>query len=132
VITKKIIELKRISLEALQRAMNLETAGNWEAAVRAYAEFIERYGDAPEADMAYYRKGHVEMVSLKNHRAAVESFQRLLARYPDAMTRAEAYFGLAQAYRSLGDTAKARETLDFLVRKYGDTMAAEEARKVKW
>ena len=47
------------------------------------------------------------------------------------MTRAEAYYGLVMVYKAMGNISKAKETLNFLLDKYGDTFAAEEARKLK-
>jgi TolA-binding protein len=99
--------------------------------VATYARFIEAYDDTADADSAYYRKGHIEMINLQRYADALATFTALVNRYPDTMVRAEAYYGLARTHYLMGNRERARATLDYLLEKYGDTYAAEEARKIR-
>lgn len=127
-VIEKSIKLAALSRKLLNEAYNLERSGNMENAVRLYDEFIAKYGDATEVNEALYRKGHL-LISLKRYNEAVTTFESLVKKYPDAMTRAEAYFGLAKAYYSMGDLARAKSAKSFLLERFGETYTAEEARR---
>ncbi|MCU0847452.1 MAG: PEGA domain-containing protein [Spirochaetes bacterium] len=127
-INSKSVNLERLSLQLFQSGLGLENSGNWEGAVASYKKFIDEYSDSPEVNQAYYRKGHIEMVNLKRFPEALETFQTLVNRYPDAMIRAEAYYGMAKVYHVMGNKSKTRDTLKYIIEHYGETPAAEEAR----
>ena len=125
------IELAPLSMKLIEEAYLYEKAGKWEEAVDTYSKFIDAYGDTSDADSAYYRKGHIEMINLKRYRDALATFTALVNRYPDTMTRAEAYYGLARTHFLMGNSKEARAVLDYLLEKYSDTYAAEEAKKIR-
>ncbi|HSV97471.1 MAG TPA: tetratricopeptide repeat protein, partial [Spirochaetota bacterium] len=93
-----------------------------------YQEFIDRYGESEFANMAYYRRGHILQFYLKQHDEAVACFETLIGRYPDAMTRAEAYLGLARTYRAMGREERALTIVRTLVEKFPDSLSTEEAK----
>lgn len=127
-ILDKKIKLEALSRQLLNDAFSLERKGNIEGAIKLYDEFIARYGEAIEVNEALYRKGHL-LISLKRYSDAVATFDSLVKKYPDALMRAEAYFGLAKSYYLMGDLEKARLTKNFLLERFGETYTAEEARK---
>jgi len=131
-ITELNITLNEVPFKLLEKAMDFERRKNWNGAVAAYSEFIRDYGDTREADSAYYRKGHIEMMYLKNYKDALATFEALVKRYPDTMIRAEGYYGIMRAYEFLGDRKKASETRDYILSYYGETNAADEASKVTY
>lgn len=127
-VIEKSIKLDALSRKLLNEAFDFERRGNMEKAIRLYDDFIEKYGEATEVNEALYRKGHL-LISLKRYNEAVITFESLVKKYPDALTRAEAYYGLAKAYYSMGDIARAKSTKSFLLERFGETYTAEEARR---
>ena len=126
--TALALRMERISQRLLQEAFAFEQKNDWEAALGKYQEFIDRYGDSEAANMAYYRRGHILQFYLKRNDEAVTCFEALIARYPDAMTRAEAYLGLARTYRAMGREEKAVSIVRTLVEKFPDSLSTEEAK----
>ncbi len=122
------IKLEGLSRKLLNDAFNLERSGNLEGAIKLYDEFIAKYGEATEVNEALYRKGHL-LINLKRYNDAVTTFDSLVKKYPDALTRAEAYYGLAKAYHLMGDIEKAKSTKNFLLERFSETYTAEEARR---
>ncbi len=127
-VTELSIRLEKISEKMMAEAMNLEAIGRYSDAVKKYDEFIKEIGDTPEANVALYRKGHLLLLSKKDYEKARETFMQLLDRYPDAMTRAEGYYGLVLTYKEMGNAEMAKSTLKFLLDHYGETPAADTAR----
>jgi len=134
--SKKIIEqqivLKVVPFKMFENAMMFERKRDWTGAIKAYSEFIKEYDDTVEADGAYYRKGHLEMMYVKNYQNALDTFQSLVKRYPDAMMRAEGYYGMMRAYELMGNKEKALEIKQYILVNYGETNAAEEAKKLNF
>ncbi len=130
-IIKHKIKMDILSMELIKQAFNLESAQNWAGALAAYEKFIEKYGNNEEVNNIYYRKGHLELVQLKNYSGALNTFTALVNRYPEAMVRAEGYFGIARTQLAMGNREKSQEALNYLLEKYGDTPAAEEALVLK-
>ena len=130
-INKITIKMPPISTKLLKVAAQYEKRKDYKTAVQKYQEFIDQYNETREANQAYYRMGHVMLINLKNYSDALKTFQTLVNRYPDAMTRAEAYFGMANTYLAMGNRAKARETISYIIEKYPETFAAEEAKMRK-
>lgn len=134
--SKKILEqqivLEEVPYKIFQNAMDFERKRDWAAAIAAYTEFIAEYGDTKEADGAYYRKGHLEMMYMKNYQAALNSFESLVNRYPDTIMRAEGYYGMMRTYELTGNTQKAAGIKHYILENYPETNAAEEARKMKY
>lgn len=124
------VVLQEVPFKILQNAMLFERKHDWTGAIAAYADFINNYGDTKEADMAYYRKGHLEMMYMKNNQNALTTFETLVKRYPDAVIRAEGYYGMMRAYEFMGNKQKAKDIKQYILDYYGETNAAEEARKI--
>jgi TolB-like protein len=121
------IALPQLSRTLLLAGLNEEQRKKWKSAIAKYEEFITKYGDANEVNEAYYRKGHVLLNYLNDYEGALKVFEALIARYPDSMTRAEAYFGIARAYKEMGKPEKVKETVQILRDKFPAEIATEEA-----
>jgi TolA-binding protein len=130
-VTAETISLVMLDTTLMQKAFQLEQQGKWKEACGAYDEFVSKFRNNQESNIALYRKGHVAMIYLRNYASAVETFNELIRRYPDAMTRAEAYYGLILAFKAMGNIEKARKNYSYLMEKYGETSAAERARGVQ-
>ncbi|HRX48705.1 MAG TPA: PEGA domain-containing protein [Spirochaetota bacterium] len=131
-IIEKNIVLREVPFKLLQNAMDFERRKDWKGAVAAYSDFIKEYGDTREADSAYYRKGHIEMMYMNAYQDALATFEALVKRYPDTIIRAEGYYGIMRAYEFLGDKVKAAETKNYILSYYAETNAAEEASKISY
>lgn len=127
-VTEETITMQTVSLALFVDAFNLERSKKWEDAVSRYDEFIKTYNDTEEANQAYYRKGHIQLLYLNDRDSAIKTFEELIARYPDSMTRAEAYFGMARAYKGMGQNDMLAQTLAILRDKFPNEIATEEAR----
>jgi TolA-binding protein/TolB-like protein len=136
ILSKKMIEqpvvLKPVPFKIFENAMQFEKKKDWAGAIKAYSEFITEYNDTVEADSAYYRKGHLEMMYTKNYNDALNTFESLVKRYPEAVIRAEGYYGMMRAYELIGNKQKASEIKQYILANYGETNAAVEARKLKF
>ncbi|MBN2401787.1 MAG: tetratricopeptide repeat protein [Spirochaetes bacterium] len=122
------IPLSSVDKKLIFTAQNFERKKNYAAAVESYKEFIQKYGDTREADVAYYRMGHVLLVNLKKYNEALDTFQALVNKYPDTNIRAEAYYGMANCYREMDDELMAKEIVNYIIKRYPETFAAEMAK----
>ncbi len=129
-VAEMTIRLERISDRLLRDAMILESRGKYAEAVIKYDEFIHEIGDTPEAYAAMYRKGHVILLHVKDYNSALEAFNALVGRYPDAITRAEGYFGIAMTYRAMGNIPMAKSTAKYILDYYPESYSAEAAREM--
>ena len=60
------------------------TDGDYKGALREYEKIIEDYPKSTVADDAYYWQGLTYYLSLNNTEAALNSFQTLVNKYPEA------------------------------------------------
>jgi TolA-binding protein/TolB-like protein len=134
--SKKIMDqtivLKPVPFKIFENAMQFEKKRDWAGAIKAYSDFIKEYDDTVEADSAYYRKGHLEMMYTKNYQDALNTFEALVKRYPDAMIRAEGYYGMMRAYELMGNKQKALEIKQYILANYVETNAAVEAKTLNF
>jgi tetratricopeptide (TPR) repeat protein len=124
------ITMKAVSLKVFDTALAFERNKNWSGAVTAYGDIITAYRGTSAANQAAYRKGHIEMQYLKDYDAAMKTFTDLVNEYPDTFIRAEAYYGLLKVYEHKGNTQKAAEFRDYILKNYGETNAAASVRGV--
>ena len=100
---------------ARQRLLALDYAG----AQQAYQEFINKFGDDPQAGEAYFWLGE----TLHQQNAYAESGQAyttMIRSFPDDARAPDALARLARSMRLIGDTAKACQALDTLPKRYPD------------
>jgi len=88
----------------LKLAENLLAAGNWEEAGRIYETIVKEHRDAAEA---YYGIGRIRAAN-GDLTAAVESYRRACEVFP---AYGAAHYGLALAYRKLGDSPRSEDHL---------------------
>jgi TolA-binding protein len=127
-INKSTVTMIPVSTKLYEEAVRLEQSKKWQGAIDKYSEFAAKYDSTDEANKALYRKGHILLLFMNNAKGALETFESLVQRYPDAETRAEAYFGMARSYKVMGDTALLKQTLDILYSRFPNEIATEEAR----
>lgn len=98
---------------ARQRLLALDYAG----AQQAYQQFIDKFGDDPQAGEAYFWLGE----TLHQQNAYAESGQAyttMIRSFPDDERAPDALARLARSMRLIGDTAKACQALDTLPKRY--------------
>jgi tetratricopeptide (TPR) repeat protein len=88
----------------LKLAENLLAAGDWEEAGKTYEAIVKEHRDAAEA---YYGIGRIRAAN-GDLEAAVESYRKACELFP---AYGAAHYGLALAYRKLGDGRKSEEQL---------------------
>jgi len=127
-VASESIKLGVLSRQLFNEAFAAESRKDWKGAIAKYDEFIKLYDNTEDANQAYYRKGHVLLLYMNDKEGALKTFEALILRYPDSMTRAEAYFGVARAYKEMGNAEKVTETVTILRSKFPNEIATEEAK----
>lgn len=127
-VTDKTIVLSQISTALYDQAVQFEQRKDWKGAIAKYDEFINKYATSDDVNKALYRKGHIMLLYMNNADGSLATFESLVKRYPDAETRAEAYFGIARSYKAMGKEDLLKTTLQILYQKFPDEIATEEAR----
>lgn len=102
---------------AYDDALALVRAKKCAAALDAFAGFIVRWPDHPNADNAMYWRGecYVELGDLPR---AVEQFEGTIARFPLGNKVPDALLKLGLSYQKLGNQARAKDAFERLEREY--------------
>lgn len=114
--------------EAYRAAYALVRGQEFDQAVGAFQSFLERYPDGRYAPNAHYWLGELYLVvQPMDAEAARQSFMLLLSQYPDNAKVPDALFKLGRVHYIKGNSARAREFLDRVVREYPSSAAARLA-----
>lgn len=113
---------------AIEAAYANVAAGNNSNAVKALQDFIKKYPDSVHLPNALFWLGNAQ-VALKDYKAALPSYERLLADFDKSSKAPEAMLGMANCQKQLKQNAEAQKTLKQLIAKYPNTAAADQARK---
>jgi len=102
---------------AYDDALALVRAKKCGPALDAFAGFIVRWPDHPNADNAMYWRGecYVELGDLPR---AVEQFEGTIARFPLGNKVPDALLKLGLSYQKLGNQARAQDAFERLLREY--------------
>jgi tol-pal system protein YbgF len=101
---------------------------DYEAALAGFRFFLELHGRSPLASSAQYWIGECEF-RLGRYREAMESFEKMLSRYPSSPKVAAATLKKALTYEKLGHAAQARILLERVLVDFPNTQEAEVAKK---
>jgi tol-pal system protein YbgF len=102
----------------------------FDAAITAFKQFLERFPDGRYAPNAHYWLGELYLaVNPPAPELARQSFQLLLDAYPDNPKVPDALYKLGQVHFVKGNTDRAREFLQRVIREHGDSAAAGLARE---
>jgi tol-pal system protein YbgF len=101
---------------------------DYEAALVGFRFFLELHGRSPLASSAQYWIGECEF-RLGRYREAMESFEKMLSRYPSSPKVAAATLKKALTYEKLGHAAQARILLQRVLVDFPNTQEAEVAKK---
>ena len=113
---------------AYERAFNLLKEGRYDLAVAAFKTFVSTYPKGRYTDNAQYWLGEANYVQ-RNFKQALSEFEKLVNNYPDSPKRPDALLKIGYTYQELGDSDKARLSLNNVRMNYPDTTAARLATK---
>jgi tol-pal system protein YbgF len=120
--------------EYYARAQNYYFGNQYELAIPALIDAIQRFPDAPQAARAqmligesYYRSG--------KYKEALTAFTATLTNYKDPDVLPDAMYRQGMAYEALGQIAQARKTYQQVISTYKDStsavLAGEALKRVK-
>lgn len=116
--------------DAYRAAYALVRGQEFDAAVRSFKQFLQRYPDGRYAPNAHYWLGELYL-ALKPAapELARQSFTLLLDEYPDNAKVPDAMYKLGQVHYVKGNRDRAREYLNRVIREHSDSAAADLARE---
>lgn len=113
---------------AYQQAFDLLNQGRYSEASEAFQSFLARYPDGKYAENAQYWLGETRYAT-RNFPVALKEFQRLLNQNPQSPKAPGAMLKIGYIQIEQGETAKAKDTLTALIKRYPDSTEAQLARQ---
>jgi tol-pal system protein YbgF len=114
-------------------AYNDYLLGNYDLAIQAFRDYLERYKDAEMADDAMYYIG-VSYFDLNKYEQAVQAFDQLIQLYPKGNKIPTANFKKAMALQSMQRASDAIAQLQLVYATFADSpeanLAEQELRKI--
>ncbi|MEM9396896.1 MAG: tol-pal system protein YbgF [Pseudomonadota bacterium] len=118
--------------EAYRAAYALVRGQEFTSAVDAFQGFLQRFPDGRYAPNAHYWLGELYLVvDPMDAEAARQSFMLLLTQHPDNAKVPDALFKLGRVHYIKGNSDRAREFLDRVIREYPASPAARLASDFK-
>ncbi len=106
--------------EAYRAAYALVRGQQWDAAIKAFDQFLRDYPDGRYAPNAHYWLGELYLVvSPPQLEQARQAFMLLLTQYPEDNKVPDAMYKLGKVYYQKGNREKGREYLDRVIAEYG-------------
>lgn len=114
--------------EAYRSAYALVRGQEFDAAVTAFTQFLDRFPDGRYAPNAHYWMGELYLVvDPPDPEAARQAFMLLLNQYPDNAKIPDALYKLGRVHFIKGSSERSREFLNRVIRDYPDSSAARLA-----
>jgi tol-pal system protein YbgF len=115
--------------DAYRAAYALVRGQEFDAAVEAFKQFLQRYPDGRYAPNAHYWLGELYLVlQPPDPEAARQAFMLLLSEYPDNPKEPDALYKLGRVHYMKGNPDRSRQFLDRVIREFPDSSAAGLAR----
>jgi tetratricopeptide (TPR) repeat protein len=111
----------------LREGNRLRSARRWKRADQAYSQAAQ-HAPRDAAYVAFVASAGVRLEHLHDARGALRHYRAALAASPHGPLDEEIRFGIADAYRALGDTAREQEALASFLREHPESPHAEQAR----
>lgn len=116
--------------DSYRAAYALVRSQEFDSAVTSFKQFLDRYPDGRYAPNAHYWLGELYLViKPAATELARQSFTLLLDEYPQNAKVPDAMYKLGQVHFVKGNSDKAREYLDRVIREHSDSAAANLARE---
>jgi tol-pal system protein YbgF len=112
---------------AYQAAFNLLKDGQYPQAISAFEAFLKQYPDSEYAGNAQYWLGEANYVS-RNFKQALVEFDRVLTKYASSPKVPDATLKMGYTYYELGQWAKARATLQKVIKSFPGSSAQRLAQ----
>jgi len=97
--------------------------GNYVLAVQGFESYLGYFPKSPRAHEAQLYVGE-SLAGQKRDTDAVIAYDRVIANYPGSASVPTAYYKRGMAFERLGDTARARESYEALLKQFPDTQQA--------
>ncbi len=110
---------------AYDQALALAMGKKYDEALDAFAAFLVKWPDHPNADNATYWRGECYFAK-GNLEQAAEQFEGVIARFPFGNKVPDALLKLGTTYEKMGDGARSQQALDRLQRDYPRSEAARK------
>jgi TolA-binding protein len=124
------------AIESYQQAQRAYMGGDYDAALKLYQEYLNRYPTAEHASDAQFWKAqcYLKLGEASKDAAlyenAISEFQTLRSGYPSSRKIPYAMHNQAVVYGRLGQTQKAIELFEELIRQYPLSAEAESAKSM--
>jgi tol-pal system protein YbgF len=102
--------------------------GNYQGAIVAFQNFIQRYPKSNLAPRAQYWIGD-SYFNLRDFKLAIASQQTLIKTYPDSPSVPDAMLNIASSQIEMGEAINGRRTLEDLIARYPVSDAADKAKR---
>jgi tol-pal system protein YbgF len=111
--------------DAYQAAYSLVLGRQFEQAIPAFQQFLREYPEGKYVGNAHYWLGELYLVmNPPDLESARQSFALLLSEFPENAKAPDALYKLGTVQFMKGNSEKAREYLDLVIRQYGDSNSA--------
>jgi tol-pal system protein YbgF len=97
-------------------------------AFQAFTDFIKQFPNSALLPDAKYALANAQF-NLKNYKATIGTYQKLLDQHPDFEKNPEALLGLANAQIQLALIPEAKKSLKDLIKKYPKSDVIQNAQK---
>ena len=104
------------------------TSGNYVLAVQGFEAYLRAFPKGQRAHEAQLYIGE-SLAWEKKDMDAVTAYDRVIANYPGSASVPTAYYKRGLAFERLGETARARESYDALIKQFPDTQQAVLAKQ---
>lgn len=112
--------------QAFNAALQRYGAGEYQAAVDAFADFLARFPNDASAPDARYWMG-VAQLRQQNFRSAIDVERQMIEQHPNDKRVPDAFFVVGSALLALGDVPAARKALEELIAAHPSSDAAARA-----
>jgi tol-pal system protein YbgF len=113
--------------EAYRQAKSDYDKGNFELARAGFENYVSRFPDASQVDLAQYWVGEC-YYSLKDFNKAIAAFSKVISKYPKSNKVPGAKLKIGLSYVNERNPAKAKEFLHQVIKEYPGTNEAEIAK----
>jgi tol-pal system protein YbgF len=114
--------------QLFQQAYGDYTTGNYALAVQGFQAYLDSFPKGAQAHEAQLYAAESFALDKKDMEA-VAAYNRVIANYPGSPSVPQAYYKRGVAYERLGDSARARESYDALLKQFPDTQQAVLAKQ---
>jgi tol-pal system protein YbgF len=109
--------------QLFQQAYGDYTSGNYSLAVQGFQAFLDSFPNSPQAHEAQLYAAE-SLAYDKKDMEAVAAYNRVIANYPGSPSVPQAYYKRGMSFERLGETARARESYETVIKQFPDTQQA--------